>query len=50
MSTQPVLKLDDLWKDVTHTSFIFRAAGSVIGDGAKAFLTDWDKITAAVSF
>lgn len=25
-----------------------KTAGSVIGDGAKAFLTDWDKITAAV--
>ncbi|CAK8672292.1 ATPase family AAA domain-containing protein 3A-like [Clavelina lepadiformis] len=24
-----------------------RAAGTVIGDGAKAFLTDWDKITSA---
>ena len=28
----------------------FRAWGTVLGDGAKALLTDWDKITSAVSF
>ena len=29
--------------------FVYRTAGSVMGAGFQAFISDWDKVTAAVS-
>ena len=29
--------------------YVFRAAGTIIGRGLTSFITDWDKVSAAVS-
>ena len=33
-----------------HVCFVLRAGGALIGQGINNFMTDWDKISATVSY